>query len=501
MIPAPLARSLTLATLLVCLCHPTPMMAEPDKPAAQDDAPAQVLDSAGEITSQSATDTKPTEDAAPTASPPEQGSEVGAEPPTSVTEAPKPPETAEDQSNDPDAKPIPATPSPINKKDSETASHEQAPDEAQSQPAAADAPTSTSTEDVAESEKAPLRVASWGGAYGRSQRLAYADPFEAQTGTKIEMVDHGGRNAAIHKLGRPEAQRWDVVDLGSHMLSAACDAGHLEELDHAALLTADDEPAALDDFLPGALHKCGIASVAWSSVIAYDKRAFRKRKPKTARDFFDLKRFPGKRGLRNQAKFTLELALLADGVKAEDVYETLATEAGVDRAFAALDKLGDNIVWWSRGSEPPALIRDRKVAMTTAFNGRIFNSVVAENAPVAILWDGQIYDTDHWAIPKSAAKPDKARAFIAFALRPERLAAQAKWLPYGPMRKSALKKVAKHAEADVELAAFLPTIQSNLKTALKLNDAWWESQGSALVKRFEAWRATVAEKASEPDGG
>lgn len=335
----------------------------------------------------------------------------------------------------------------------------------------------------------PLTIASWGGAYARSQHLAYAKPFEAETGTKIEMVVHGGRSSAMNQLASPDKQSWDVVDLGSQQLSAACEAGHLEKLNHREILQADDGSSALEDFLPGALHKCGLASVAWSSVIAFDTRAFKKRKPSKAKDFFDLKRFPGKRGLRREPIYAFELALMADGVAAAEVYDVLATESGIERAFAKLDQIKDSIVWWDRGRDPLRMLREKQVTMTTAFSGRVFNSVVAENSPAAILWDSQIYDTDYWAIPKGAANKEDARRFISFALQPQRLAAQAQWLPYGPMRKSALPLVVKHAEADVPLASFIPTTEKNFKTALKLDNIWWEANEAVLKKRFDTWQA------------
>lgn len=335
----------------------------------------------------------------------------------------------------------------------------------------------------------PLTIASWGGAYARSQHLAYAEPFKAETGTKIEMVVHGGRATAINQLSAADKHGWDVVDLGSQQVAAACEAGHLEKLNHREFLEADNGSAVLDDFLPGALHDCGIASVAWSSVIAFDTRAFKKRKPTRAKDFFDLKRFPGKRGLRQEPKYALELALMADGVPAADVYKVLATETGIERAFAKLDQIKDSIVWWDRGHDPLRLIREKQVAMTTAFSGRVFHSVVMENVPAVILWDSQIYDTDYWAIPKGAANKEKAQRFISFALQPERLAAQAQWHPYGPMRKSALPLLVKHAEADVALAPFIPTTDKNFKTALKLDNVWWEANKAVLTKRFDAWQA------------
>lgn len=41
--------------------------------------------------------------------------------------------------------------------------------------------------------------------------------------------------------------------------------------------------------------------------------------------------------------YNLEFALLADGVKVEDVYRVLSTPAGVERAFAKLSELKPHI--------------------------------------------------------------------------------------------------------------------------------------------------------------
>ena len=94
-----------------------------------------------------------------------------------------------------------------------------------------------------------------------------------------------------------------------------------------------------DDFIAGGLTSCGVASVAWSTAIAFDRQAFGKAQPTKIADLLDIQHFPGKRALPDGPRYTLELALLADGVQPDDVYRELGTPAGVDRAFAALDKI------------------------------------------------------------------------------------------------------------------------------------------------------------------
>jgi hypothetical protein len=57
------------------------------------------------------------------------------------------------------------------------------------------------------------------------------------------------------------------------------------------------------------------------------------------------------------AKYTLEFALMADGVPVKDVYKVLASKEGQDRAFKKLDELKPNIQWWEAGAQPPQRVR------------------------------------------------------------------------------------------------------------------------------------------------
>lgn len=368
-------------------------------------------------------------------------------------------------------------------------------------------PDTESASDASTSETATLTVASWGGAYSQSQDVAFFRPFQLETGIKINLVSHRGKLDKLTRAAASPSSGWDVVDLGYAAVENACRDGLLETIDASDLMSASDGAAAKEDFLPGALHACGVASVAWSSVIVFDRRAFKKRPPTKAEDLFDLKRFPGKRVLTKGPRYTLELALMADGVAPEDVYETLSTEDGVTRAFAMLDRIKDEIVWSEGSHEPLKLLKDRKASMGVAFNGRAFSVIVGDNQPLGLVWDAQIYDLDFWAIPKDATRKEAARKFIAFAIRPDRLAEQTRWFPYGPMRKSALALIGKHAEVNVDMAAYVPTVSRNFQNALKIDATWWSDREAKLKQRFSDWLegktapdgAEAAEPTSEPE--
>ena len=69
------------------------------------------------------------------------------------------------------------------------------------------------------------------------------------------------------------------------------------------------------DFVPAAVTECGVGIFVWSTVMAYNGDKL-KTAPTTWADFWDVKKFPGKRGMRKGARYNLEFALMADGVQA-----------------------------------------------------------------------------------------------------------------------------------------------------------------------------------------
>ena len=239
-------------------------------------------------------------------------------------------------------------------------------------------------------QAADLTVVSWGGAYTKSQVEAYHKPFIAKTGTNIRSEDYNGGIAEIKAQVEAGNVTWDIVDVELSDAIRACDEGLLETIDHSTLPAGADGTPATSDFLEGTLYDCAVANIVWSTIFAYDKSKMADG-PKTMGDFFNLQKFPGKRGLRKGAKVNLEFALIADGVAASDVYDVLSTPAGVDRAFAKLDTIKSEVVWWEAGAQPPQMLADGEVAITTAYNGRIFNAVAGEGKPFEIVWDGQIW--------------------------------------------------------------------------------------------------------------
>ena len=336
------------------------------------------------------------------------------------------------------------------------------------------------------SAQADVTVMSWGGAYGEAQTEAFVKPFMAATGIKTTMTDSDNPAPAIKAMVEAGNVTVDVASVEYADGIRLCDEGVLEPIDIASLPAGADGTPAAEDFLPGAVTECAVSTDIWSNVFAYDTTKFPEGPTKVA-DFFDLEKFPGKRGLKKGAKAVLELALLGDGVPAAEVYAVLSTPEGVDRAFAKLDTIKADVVWWEAGSQAPQLLADGEVAMTTAYNGRIFAAAMNEGKPFQIVWDGQIYENEMFVVPKGAPNKEEAMQFVAFATSTEGLRASAQQISYGPARKSSMATEIIFKDGKTVMAPHLPTAPENMGNALETSSDFWVDHDAELNERFQAW--------------
>ena len=281
-----------------------------------------------------------------------------------------------------------------------------------------------------------ITVVSWGGSYTRSSVKAYHDRFVEETGIQIKLDEYNGGLAQVRAQAETGNVTWDVIDMEAGNALLGCDEGLLETVDYETLPPAPDGTPATEDFLDVYSVDCGVKNLIYSTVFAYNDSRFPELKPTTMGDFFDLEKFPGRRGMRRAPNANLEFALVADGVPADQVYDILSSEEGIARAFHKLDSIKSRVVWWEAGAQPPQMLADGEVTMSTAFNGRIFNAWALEKQPLTIVWDGQLLATGYQVIVAGTPKLELARQFVAFATDTLSLANMTKYISYGPLRNS-----------------------------------------------------------------
>jgi len=309
-------------------------------------------------------------------------------------------------------------------------------------------------------------------------RQALLRPFTETTFVPITQVTWPGTLAALHTTP-PEPLPWDLLQINETVLRPACEQGLLEKLDWAAI-------GGREHYLPAGVSDCGVGAYLQSVVLAWNPQKFSSQPTyqPTWADFWDVAKVPGKRGLARQARDNLEIALLADGVAPADIYPTLRTNEGVDRAFRKLDQLRPYLVWWGIDSAPAHLLNSGDVLLSSAPADSI--TTLPQTPPqgtpkgtphtLAVQWAGSLYSVLSWAIPKGSQNLTEANKFLMFASDPTR---QAALLPFGSLVKGAYDKLPPE-----QLSAFPG---GNLANALHIDAAFWRDNGAKLEARFAEW--------------
>ncbi len=322
---------------------------------------------------------------------------------------------------------------------------------------------------------AELTIVSWGGATQEAHRKAYFEPFAERTGTRVVEDSWSSELARLEVAARSRPPRWDVVQVNAATVRSACESGLLEPI--------GDRFADLEAHLvPGALQPCGVGSSVGATVLTFRADRFTGEQPTKLADFWDVRRFPGPRGLRKSPRVTLEWALLADGVPREQLYAVLSSEDGLARAFRKLDEIRPHVaVWWFPFAQSIDILLSGDVVMTPAPNGRVVNAVQTKNAPLAIVWDHQAQNMDYWAIMKGSPNLQTSLSFVRFASEPQAMRRFVEMIFFGPT----LRVVAESLEPEVR--RWLPTAPGNDATAFFVDPEFWGTHGSRLEERFAAW--------------
>lgn len=329
-----------------------------------------------------------------------------------------------------------------------------------------------------------LTIISFGRADQEALNKAYYGPFHARTGIEVRSLSYDGQTAELGQMVKDGRLSWDVIQVESRTLQLGCQEGLFEKLDYRKI-------GDKGDFIPGAVSDCGVGIFAWSMALGYDADKVRGA-PNSWADFWDLKKYPGKRGLRRSAKYTLEIALLADNVAPDDVYKVLATPQGVDRAFRKLDQIKSSVIWWEAAAQPTAYLATGRIVMTSTYT-LWFDRERRARRNFELAWNQSLYDVDSWAILKGTPRVSDAYQFIAFASQPERQKVLSETLGYGPTNRKAVWML------DLPRAGAIPSAEINLKSALKIDVAFWIRQGEELEKRFDRWAPQICRQQTDDD--
>ncbi len=311
-----------------------------------------------------------------------------------------------------------------------------------------------------------LTFASYGGVYQKAQRQGWLDPYSKLTGVKFTESEDSA-NATIKAQVESGQVTWDVVDVGNDFgLDANKDV--LEPLDFSLIKK--------DEILDGFVGPYRVADITYGVVLAYRTDKTNSQVPNGWADFFDLTKFPGKRGMYDySAGGIFEVALMADGVAPKDLYPI-----DTARAIKKLDTIPkDQWVFWPGGAKSQELIDSGEVTMSLMWNGRAWSAKNLDSKPVAIQWNQQLLTADYLVVPKGTPNKDEAMKFIAWATCAQNNAAPSQFIPYGPTNKNSKPQPDKVPDLAV----------SNVNdTTAYFNDQYLVDNAKMLDDAYNGWK-------------
>jgi putative spermidine/putrescine transport system substrate-binding protein len=247
------------------------------------------------------------------------------------------------------------------------------------------------------------------------------------------------------------------------------------------LLPLDTKTVPVTKLEPGSYDNYGIHTESYGIVMAWNTKKWPLSSihPTSWQDFYNVKKFPGRRCLYQspQSGWVLESALLADGVAPEKLYPL-----DVKRAFTELDKLKGHIVWWTSGAQSVEYLATGQCDMGIIWSGRALAAVSDDHLPLAISWNGAGYTSDLFAVPKGAPNAKAGFAFLAHWINDR----ESQIIFVNKTGYPTQTKGLSLTVYDSSVRGFVAA-GTNLKKAVRENDAYYMKNLAALNAQFTSW--------------
>lgn len=306
---------------------------------------------------------------------------------------------------------------------------------------------------------------SYGGTTQEAQADTIVAAFMKETG--IEVIAASGPDLAKIKAQVQTGNvEWDMVNLIGSQAVAAGREGLLEKLDYSVVDASDLYLPALEFTAPW---------YAYGGGIAFDPQRHPAGKhPTTWPEFWDVEKFPGRRGLRSRPDENLEMALMADGVPAKELYPL-----DVDRAFASLDRIKPHVAKWiAETPQTISLLQQNEVDFVFTYSGRV-EAAQRQGISADYVYENNIVTPSYLCVPKGTAHRDAAMQLANYFLRPDLQAAFCNRMGYSPVKRAAtalLTPEVRDRQPDLDAPG----------TAIT-DVEWWADNFAEVNERFKEW--------------
>jgi putative spermidine/putrescine transport system substrate-binding protein len=325
---------------------------------------------------------------------------------------------------------------------------------------------------IAKADGHSVMFASWGGGFQDALRSTMLTPAAQKLGIEVEEDTTNGIQDVRSQISAG-AVSWDVTEQELSVCETLKQEDSLEPLDYNLINSSGIPPELVNSHYVGLL--------AFTKVISYRQDKFGNNGPQSWADFWDVEKFPGKRGMHGKVNYNLEAALMADGVAKSEIYNVLSTKEGLERAWTKLAEIVPHVtVWYRGGSQSAQILRDGEVDVVHMGHNRV-ESVANSGVDVSYTFQDGTMDVDCLLVPKGAPNYANAMKLINSVLSASSQATLAKTMPLGPVNKYAFDA----GVLSIEQAKNVNTHPDNYDKQLLVDPNFYIGQLDVLTERFD----------------
>jgi putative spermidine/putrescine transport system substrate-binding protein len=308
--------------------------------------------------------------------------------------------------------------------------------------------------------------ATWGGNEINNLTRAYATPYKNAGGANIVFDGTGPTEGAIRNMVDSGDIGWDICDADGYSAIRLGRSGALSAIDYSIVNQSSVMPPFAFDH--------GVGGYTYAYVIAYDTQLYKNRPPRSWADFWDVKHFPGKRGLWRWMNGGFEGAMLSTGVAHDKVFPI-----NLNTVLDRLKQLKPNLLTWQNGAQSTQMLTDGVVGMSCIWHSRAAQLAAESNGRFAWTWAGGILYPGVWVVPKNNPAGSAAFKFIAYMQDAARQINFTGLQGVGPCNLAATKAM------PASLRATDPTQPANLAQLVTVDSAWWADNYDLVMKKFQ----------------
>lgn len=312
-------------------------------------------------------------------------------------------------------------------------------------------------------------VVGWGGAHEESFKKAMYDPFTAETGIRIKQMSNTNQLALLKAQVESNNPEWDVVQPGSLWIYRGAKEGLYEKIDYSVVDSSQ--------LYKPAVHPYAVGVEVFAVDIAYNTKRFPAGShPKTWAEFWDVKRFPGRRTAPGWTpRDNLEAAVMAAGVPISKVFPI-----DTKLAFEKLREIKPQMIWWNTGAQFAQMFADEEVFLGYGWGARVV-VVAREGKPLAVEMNQGILDVGFFAISKISRNKENAMKFISFASGVKPQMTRPLLYPHGPVNRRAWEQLDPKARKDI--------VSFELPNTLIRDTQWWVDREAELLDQWKKFLA------------